>query len=72
MRGVKRKPYTEDEYLVRQERKYGDFEMRFKIPQEYERKWHYFGVENGVLKIEYLKDEDDVPIKYNWINFESI
>lgn len=45
--------------MVRNERKHGDFEMRFKIPSEYDRKWNYLGFENGVLKLIYEKDVDE-------------
>lgn len=64
VRGYRRKIVTDDhEYFVRNERKFGDFEMRFKIPPEYERKWNYIGMENGVLRIQYEKDQDDLPVK---------
>jgi len=60
VRGYRRRIITEEsDYLVRNERKYGDFEMRFKIPIEYERKWSHVGIENGVLKISYEKDLDE-------------
>jgi hypothetical protein len=34
--------------------------LSFRIPEIYERKWDNFEVENGVLKIEYVKDMDDL------------
>ena len=33
--------------------------MTFRIPEEYQRKWHSATVENGVLEIRYLKDDND-------------
>ena len=45
--------------LEKSERKYGEFTLTFKIPDIYERKWSYFGVEQGVITIKYDKDKDD-------------
>lgn len=60
MKGYRRRIVTEqNDYIVRNERKHGDFDMRFKIPSEYDRKWSYLGLENGVLKIIYEKDVDE-------------
>jgi HSP20 family molecular chaperone IbpA len=39
--------------------------MRFKIPTDYDRKWNSIGFENGVLKITYEKDLDELPMKKN-------
>ncbi len=60
VKGNRRKPYSENyKKLEKNERKYGEFTLSFKIPEVYERKWNKFQVENGVLKIVYEKDLDD-------------
>lgn len=67
VKGNRKRPYPESavDHVERQERKYGEFTLSFKIPENYERKWSFFGVENGVLKIVYDKDKDDlIPSKY--------
>lgn len=33
-----------DSDYEKSERKFGDFEMRFRIPEEYDRKWSHFEV----------------------------
>ena len=62
VKGSKRNPYT-DEYeikkMVKQERKYGDFTLTFKIPEVYERKWKSQLLENGVMIIIYEKDVEE-------------
>ena len=62
VKGSKRNPYT-DEYeikkMVKQERKYGDFTLTFKIPEQYERKWKSQTLENGVMIIIYEKDVEE-------------
>lgn len=45
--------------MVKQERKYGDFTLTFKIPEQYERKWKSYTMENGVMIIIYEKDAED-------------
>jgi len=37
--------------VEKQERKYGEFTMTFRIPDIYERKWKDYKIENGVLLI---------------------
>lgn len=57
----KRTVYDEnlsDKNYEKSERKFGDFTLTFKIPDEYERKWSFFEMENGVLSIKYNKDCD--------------
>lgn len=39
VKGTKKKPYSEYKKLEKNERKYGDFTLSFKIPEIYERKW---------------------------------
>jgi HSP20 family molecular chaperone IbpA len=40
VKGCKNKPYEGKDLVVeKNERKYGDFTMTFKIPELYERKW---------------------------------
>jgi len=45
--------------VTRQERKAGEFTMTFRIPEEYQRRWESADMENGVLRIRYLKDEEE-------------
>lgn len=42
------------------ERKFGEFTLTFKIPEEYERKWESFKLQDGVLMLKYKKDNDEV------------
>ena len=42
-----------------QERKTGDFTMTFRIPEQYQRKWHSCTVEDGVMCLKFLKDQDE-------------
>lgn len=60
VKGTKKKPYSEYKKLEKNERKYGDFTLSFKIPEIYERKWKTYDVEHGVLVIMYEKDVDDL------------
>ncbi|EAR86836.1 50S ribosome-binding GTPase (macronuclear) [Tetrahymena thermophila SB210] len=59
VKGTKRRPYEDDKKLDRNERRYGDFTLTFKIPEIYERKWSSYDVENGVLKIIYDRDQEE-------------
>ena len=52
-------PFTDYKKLEKNERKYGDFTLSFKIPEVFERKWKDFYLENGVFLIYYEKDQDD-------------
>lgn len=45
--------------VIKQERKYGEFAISFKIPEQFERRWSSFEVKDGVLAIIYKKDEDE-------------
>ena len=51
--------------VEKQERKYGEFTMTFRIPDIYERKWQDYKIENGVLLIQYVKDQDDSNSGFN-------
>ncbi|CAD8098459.1 unnamed protein product [Paramecium sonneborni] len=67
VKGNRKKPYQEEQsdHIKKQERKYGEFTLSFRIPENFERKWKHFGIENGVLKIVYEKDKDDIiPNKF--------
>ncbi|KAL1507416.1 hypothetical protein AB1Y20_008257 [Prymnesium parvum] len=61
VKGCRMPPYPEMQVqkLVKLERKYGEFTQAFKVPQEYERKWHSVEVRNGVLKITFRPDTDE-------------
>ena len=45
--------------LIRNERKYGDFTLTFKIPEIYQKKWTNYQIRDGVLIITYDKDQDE-------------
>ena len=45
--------------VTRQERKVGDFTMTFRIPEQYQRKWHSCTVEDGVMCLKFLRDHDE-------------
>ena len=60
VKGFRSTPYHELQSKVEKcERKYGDFTQAFKIPQEYERKWHSMTLENGVLRLVFKPDADE-------------
>lgn len=40
-------------------RMYGEFTIRFRIPVEYERKWFFYELKDGILTLKYKKDSDD-------------
>ena len=50
----------EDTAFQKNERKFGEFTLNFKIPDEFERKWSFFEVSNGILYLKYNKDQDDM------------
>ncbi|CAG9321049.1 unnamed protein product [Blepharisma stoltei] len=63
VQGRRKKPNLnspESARVIKQERKYGDFAISFKIPEQYERRWNSFEVKDGVLMIAYNKDEDEI------------
>lgn len=45
--------------ITKQERKFGQFIISFKIPDDYRRKWDRYEVKDGVLMIAYKKEEDE-------------
>jgi len=55
----RRQEEKEDARVVQSQRKFGSFEIPFKIPEEYQRKWDHIEVKDGILAITYKKDEDD-------------
>ena len=64
VKGFRSTPYHELQTKVEKcERKYGDFTQAFKIPQEYERKWHSCTIENGVMKIVFRQDQDEEALQ---------
>jgi len=65
VKGSKKPPYDSSyiKKLERNERKYGDFTLSYRIPEIFERKWSDFKVENGVLMVVYDKDVDDIGPK---------
>lgn len=75
VKGNRKKPENaEDNTFEKNERKYGEFTMTFKIPDIYERKWSGFMVEKGVLKIWYPKDanEDEPGKKESPIKLDKV
>lgn len=66
VKGKRNKNQIETSYAIRDyeknERKFGDFTLTFKIPEEYERKWESIELLDGVLCVKYKKDSDEVDI----------
>lgn len=56
--GTEQSGFDESSY-DKAERKFGDFTMTFKIPEEYDRKWYKYELKNGVLRLSYKRDNDD-------------
>ena len=62
MKGSRECDFTERQLatgVTRQERKVGDFTMTFRIPEQYQRKWHSCTVEDGVMCLKFLRDHDE-------------
>ena len=63
IKGVRRRsekcPETDVKLFQKNERKYGEFNLNFRVPDEYERKWYYFNLENGILTLKYKRDVGD-------------
>ena len=62
VQGRRKSPYiveSEGLTVVKQERKYGDFTMNFRIPDRYERRWCDYEIKDGVMKIVYKRDQDE-------------
>lgn len=57
--GRKREEVFHEDSFQKNERKFGEFTLNFKIPAEYDRKWYLFEVDNGTLCLKYRKDADD-------------
>lgn len=51
--------YNSKSTYLKNERKSGHFELKFKIPTDYDRKWSYLGMNNGVLGIVYDLDVEE-------------
>ena len=52
-----------DKVYEKNERKFGDFTIRFKIPEEYERKWSKYKIQDGVLMLKYKKDIEENEVE---------
>lgn len=48
-----------DSSYEKNERKFGEFTLSFRIPNNYERKWSEVNCENGVFFLKYKKDDND-------------
>ncbi len=59
----KRVEDTDETEFEKQERKFGDFTIRFKIPEQYERKWYKYSIDKGILQLKYRKDVEDSIIE---------
>jgi len=62
VKGERRKGPDEnhnDSEYEKNEWKFGEFTIRFRIPEDYERKWCSLAMENGILIIKYKKDMDE-------------
>lgn len=55
---------TNENLFQKNERKFGEFNLNFRVPDEYEKKWHHVGFSNGVMTLKYLRDpgEDDSKV----------
>jgi HSP20 family molecular chaperone IbpA len=66
VKGTRNKNSIETSYAItdyeKNELKFGDFTLTFKIPEEYERKWENIELLDGVLCVKYKKDSDEVDI----------
>lgn len=60
-----------DKAYEKNERKFGDFTIRFKIPEEYERKWSKYTIKDGVLMLKYKKDIEENEIEADKISLED-
>lgn len=49
----------QDGEYEKNERKFGEFTIRFRIPEDYERKWSSLKMEDGILVIRYNKDLEE-------------
>ena len=62
VKGVRRKSKISQHFdpksYDKAERKFGEFNLNFKIPEEFERKWYFFEVKNGTMCIKYKRDMD--------------
>ena len=59
IKGVRKKSkhcLFDDKLFHKAERKFGEFTLNFKIPEEYERKWYYCEISNGIMCLKYRKD----------------
>lgn len=63
-RSVEEEGYYDSSY-EKNERKFGEFTLTFKIPEMYERKWESYDLVDGVQAIIYNKDNDDYELKEN-------
>lgn len=50
--------HTDSDY-EKNERKFGEFTIRLRIPEDYERKWSALEMADGVLTIKYKKDLEE-------------
>lgn len=62
IQGRRKAPYSSDidsTSIIKQERKYGDFTMNFRIPDRYERRWCHYEIKDGVMRVVYKRDSDE-------------
>ena len=55
-------PWREGAELVRAGRRYGSFQLLLRVPDAYLCKWSSCVVQNGVLRIRYPRDDDEVDL----------
>jgi len=55
-------PWREGAELVRTGRRYGSFQLLLRVPDAYLCKWSSCVVQNGVLRIRYPRDDDEVDL----------
>jgi HSP20 family molecular chaperone IbpA len=47
---------TNESLFQKNERKFGEFNLNFRVPDEYEKKWSSVSIENGIMTLRYQID----------------
>ena len=55
-------PWREGAELLRTGRRYGSFQLLLRVPDAYLCKWSSCVVKNGVLRIRYPRDDDEIDL----------
>eukprot|EP00466_Bigelowiella_natans_P016924 jgi/Bigna1/142464/aug1.70_g17172 len=69
IKGRRVAPYDPSKVAVlKQERRYGEFTMTYRIPESYERKWKWYDVKDGVLTVVFEADNEDEKVPIHPVN----